>query len=192
MDESDNDSPMVTDDAAGLKEMLGMFDVPAFARRGFDLEYALKRLHERLSRERAALLDMVRLRLRQWASAAIGPDDFRDVFHEPVKSLYQLSGADSPIWAARPALSRARRAIARDLIFSVSRFNRRWLLAIDRLNLDAINRQIEHYNRYYLLEKECVMGSTRLASRHFVPQAILSRERLLADYPTLPTPTING
>lgn len=190
MDEAENESLPVTDDEAGIRELLGMFDVPAFARRGLDLEYSLNRLHERLNEQRSGLFDMVRLRLKQWASAATGPEDWRDTFNGPVSPLYTLSEANPPRWAPRPASARNRLAVGRDLVTSVSRFNRRWHHALDLLKLDTINRQIEHYNRYYVLEKECVIGSARLASRHFVPQACLSREQLLAGHPALPVPIL--
>ncbi len=111
---------------AEMKELLGLFDVPAFARRGQDLEYALARLHARCRRERDGLLDMVRLRLRQWAEAGSGPDDWRSVFTAPIERLWPLCDAEPPTWADRPAPPRRHRAIARDLIASVNRFNRRW------------------------------------------------------------------
>jgi len=190
MDEDESQSPPIYDDESELKELLGMFDVPAFARRGFDLEYALRRLHERLSRERAGMLDMVHLRLKQWANAASGPEDWNDIYKAPIVSLYLLSKADPPRWAVRPASTRNRLTIARDLVASVVRFNRRWLHSLDTLKLDTINRQIEHYNRYYVLEKECVLGSSRLAMRNFVPQPRLDRERLLFDHPILPPPEL--
>ncbi len=38
---------------------------------------------------------------------------------------------------------------------------------------------IDQYNRYYVLEKECSLGSARLAARHFTPKPPLTREALL-------------
>src|SRR5271165_7172018 len=115
MDETDDATPVVSGDEADLNELLGLFDAPAFARRGNDLEYALKRLHSRLGRERSGMLDMVRLRLRQWASVATGPDDWAGVFAATVAPLYAASGAEPPAWAPAPAPSRRRRAVSRDL-----------------------------------------------------------------------------
>ena len=78
-------------------------------------------------------------------------------------------------WLTRKSLSgrsgRLRRdsgrTVARDLIASVERFNKRWGQFLEALNLDPINQMIDQYNTYYVLEKECVMGSPRLAARHF-------------------------
>jgi hypothetical protein len=189
MDETDEATPVVSNDETDLNQLLGLFDAPAFARRGLDLEYALEGLHGRLIRERSGMLDMVRVRLRQWASVATGPDDWAGVFTAPVApGLYTASGAEPPAWATAPAPPRRRRAVARDLVASLARFNRRWLHFLDAMKLDSVNRQVEQYNRYYVLEKECVIGSARLAARLFVPKPLLTRESLLADHPLLPVP----
>jgi hypothetical protein len=189
MDETDDSTPMTNIDAE-MKELLGLFDVPAFARRGQDLEYALARLHVRCRRERLGMLEMVRLRLRQWSGAATGPDDWRTTFAAPIDRLWPLCDAEPPAWADRPAPARRRRAIARDLVASVERFNRRWARFLDGLNLEPANRRIDQYNRYYILEKECCLGSARLAARHFVSRERLTREGLLDQYPTLPVPEL--
>ena len=49
---------------------------------------------------------------------------------------------------------------------------------------------IDQYNRYYVLEKECVLGSARLALRHFTAKTRLTRAALDADYPPLPVPEL--
>ena len=74
---------------------------------------------------------------------------------------------------------------------SLDRFNVRWRRFVEEFNFDPINRMIEQYNRYYVLEKECSLGSARLAARHFVPKARLSPDSLLALYPLLPVPELN-
>ena len=103
MDETDDSTPMTNVDAE-MKELLGLFDVPAFARRGQDLEYALARLHDRCRRERLGMLDMVRLRLRQWSRAATGPDDWRTTFAAPIDRLL------APLRRRAPRLGRPPRA----------------------------------------------------------------------------------
>ncbi|MEJ7638628.1 MAG: hypothetical protein WKF75_11795 [Singulisphaera sp.] len=171
-----------------IKELLGLFDAPAFARRGQDLEYALARLHDRCARQRDAMLDMVRVRLRQWSSAVTGPEGWSSSLTAPIDPLWTLGGAEPPAWTDRPAPIRRQRTIARDLVASLNRFNRRWSGYLDGLDLEPSNRTVDLYNRYYLLEKECSLGSARLAARHFVPQARVTREALLEAHPTLPVP----
>lgn len=171
-----------------IKELLGMFSAPAFARRGYDLEYALRRLELRCRREREAMLDMVRVRLRQWASVADGPDGWTRAFDRPIDDLWTLAEAEPPAWADQPGSPRRIRAVARDLVASLERFNRRWTAFVEGLNLDALNHQIGQYNLYYTLEKECILGSARLAARLFTPKPPVDAARLLADHPLLPVP----
>ncbi len=161
-------------------------DAPAFARRGKDLEFFLERLEIRVRRERDDMLDMVRLRLRQWSRAVSGPDRWQDCFAAPIDGLWDLAGAEPPEWGKDLAPPRRRKAIARDLSASVERFNRRWRKFVGGIDLSPFNDRIDHYNRYYLLEKECVVGSSRLASRHFVARGRLTVEGLLGDHPLLP------
>ncbi len=189
MDESHEPMPLEVADAE-TREMLGLFDVPAFARRGQDLEHAIARLHGRCVGERLVLLEMVHLRLRQWAALSIGPDDWRDTFAAPVAPLWPASGAEAPRWAARPGPSRRRRAVGHDLIASLQRFNRRWAAALDALDLGPIHRMVADYNRYYLLEKECALGSARLARHQFVAKEPIRLEDLRATHPELTVPTL--
>jgi hypothetical protein len=187
MDEADDTPSFETTDPE-LRQLLGLFDVPAFARRGLDVEYSLSRLHARCERERDSMLEMVRLRLRQWASAVTGPGDWTSIFAEPIDALWSLTGTENPIWSNQAAPLRRQQVIARNLIASLSRFNYRWLKFITEIDLTFVNQLVDDYNHYYLLEKECFLGSTRLAARHFVPRKRASRESLLADHPLLPVP----
>jgi hypothetical protein len=193
VDDADADESLPTlnsDIEADVKELMGLFDLPAFARRGQELEHAIKRLHDGCTTARGQMLDMVRLRLRQWSRAVAGPTSWSGVFAASIEPLWLLSEADSPAWARSPATPRLQRAIAGDLVSAVLRFNRRWLEFVAQVNLEPTNSAIEQYNRYYVLEKECVMGSARLAARHFTPAPTLSADSLLAEHPTLPVPEL--
>jgi hypothetical protein len=181
-------TPIVNSTQVEINQILGLFDAPAFARRALELEYAIHGLRQRLAREREAMLDMVRLRLRQWASVSSGPDDWVEVFSASIDSLWLSAGADDPCWGGRAVPPRRRRAAARDLVSSVLRFNRRWNDFLERLSLETVNRRIDDYNRYYVLEKECVLGSSRLAAQHFQHRPSLTSEDLMAEFPTLEVP----
>jgi len=189
VDEVEDSVPSVSVECE-IKELLGLFDVPAFARRGQDLEFSLKRIHARCAHEREEFLEMVLLRLRQWSRVATGPEDWSEVFAWPIDLLWQRAQSEQPVWAGRAAPARRKRAVARDLVASVQRFNARWRQFLESLNLGPTNQVIDQYNKYYVLEKECVMGSARLASRHFTPVPQLSPEVLLRDYPMLPVPEL--
>jgi hypothetical protein len=189
VDETDDSAQTFSVDSE-IKELMGLFDLPAFARRGQDVEYSLRRLHTRCRLQREELLEMVRLRLRQWAKVATGWHDWSGTWCSPVDSLWDMAHSEEPQWAVRPAPPRQRRTVARDLITSVERFNKRWGQFLDALNVDPINQMIDQYNTYYVLEKECVMGSPRLAARHFAPVPRVSAAGLWEEYPMLPVPRL--
>ncbi len=183
MDESNETPELYTTDPE-MRQLLGLFDVPAFARRGQELEFALERLDARCRREREAMLDMVRLRVRQWASLSTGTDDFAPLDRDP-SSLSALEASPLP-WASSAGSARRRMNAARELIASVDRFNRRWSKFVLDLNLGPINRLIDHYNAHYVFEKECVFRSSRVASRGFRPRTQVTPEGLLDAHPCLP------
>jgi hypothetical protein len=191
VDETEEPTPAVGGDIeTDVKELLGLFDLPAFARRGQDLECAVRRIHDRCRTARAPLLEMVRLRLGQWSAAVTGPADSARVFAASIEPLWPLAGALPPRWSGTLAALRRQQAIARDLHAAVVRFNRRWLQFLEHLKLEPTNRVIDDYNRYYLLEKECAVGSARVAARFFTPVSRLTKEGLLHDHPTLPVPEL--
>lgn len=174
-----------------FRQMLGMFDVPAFARRGQDLEFAEKRLHERCRHERGQKLDMVRLRLKQWAEAVEGPESWSRAFIRPIDELWEHVATEPPKWGGGLATPRRLRVRARDLAASVERFNHRWEAFLKHgLNLAPINHMIDQYNRHYVFEKECLFRSAKLAARLFEPRPPLTFEQLLAEYPLLPLPVL--
>jgi hypothetical protein len=191
VDDTDGSPPIMSADIeTEVKELMGLFDLPAFARRGQDLELAIGRLHARCRRVRGEYLDMVQLRLRQWSRAVSGPDAWPGVFTHSIQPLWPLANAEQPMWAEYPAPLRRQRLIAGDLIAAVLRFNRRWEQFLERLNLEPTNSVIDRYNRYYVLEKECVMGSARLAARNFQPVPQLTPATLQNDHPKLPVPRL--
>ena len=189
-DETDESPATLSGDIeTEIKEMMGLFDAPAFARRGQELEEVLRRVDVRCREARGDRLEMVRVRLRQWARIAPGPDAWTAVFAASIEPLWPLSGAEPPQWGATLPPPRHRQlAVARDLVAAVERFNRRWTEFLESLHLGAANVVIDHYNRYYVLEKECVMGSGRLAARFFTPIPLLTPAQLLREHPLLPVP----
>ena len=102
-------TPMTNVDAE-IKELLGLFDVPAFARRGQDLEYALDAAARPLpTRARHGLLDMVRAPAPPVGRGRHRPRRLSAVFAAPIDRLWPLCGAEPPVWADRPAPPRRRR-----------------------------------------------------------------------------------
>lgn len=188
-DNSDSQSVRSTENE--VKELMGLFDAPAFARRGRDVEWALNRTLHISRNKRLELLDMVHCRLRMWAAATTGPDDWQLAFQEPVDILWEISGAPAPVWKAmKKPSSKTVLNLSKGLIQSVERFNTRWTGWVNELQVDSINRQIDHYNKYYILEKECIVGSARLAARLFEPCPRIEPAWLLQQFPLLPVPRL--
>ena len=80
-----------------VKEMMGLFDLPAFARRGQDLEITLRAACTNAAAGHATeFLDMVQLRLRQWSRAVTGPDAWSGVFTQSIEPLWPLAHAEQP------------------------------------------------------------------------------------------------
>ncbi len=181
-----------------MRRMLGLFDAPAFARRGRELEYSLSRraratgsatIRDARDRPPAAPPMVGRGRGPRRRPRAV----FWESIEPPLAAHRRLARA-SPVWSevrgASPRSDPTHRQRA-DLIASVEQpFNARWARLLGELKLDGVNQAIEHYNRYYLIEKECVMGSARLAARHFVPRPLITPEILVADFPPLPVPRL--
>lgn len=176
---------------AEIKELMGLFDAPAFARRGREVEWVVQRTLELCQRRRIELLGMVHCRLRMWANLASGPGDWPLAFAEPIDHLWPLTGAEPPRWkGSRPPNARSAGKSALGLCDSLKRFNDRWSKFVHELRAETINHQIDRFNKYYVLEKECIVGSARLASRLFVPQPRIEPGWLLQQLPPLPIPRL--
>ena len=82
-DETDESLTTVGNDVdVEIKEMMGLLDAPAFARRGQELEDSLRRLRERCRQARLERLDMVYVRLRQLAREVTGPEAWSEPLHD--------------------------------------------------------------------------------------------------------------
>lgn len=186
--EGDAEVQSIVREEMGINRILGLFDTPAFARRGQEVERAIGALDDRCREERARRLKPVEKALRAWALTASGPDSWESCgFAGPVDGLWVACDAE-PCWGSRSAPGFARRRAADALVAAVRAFNGRWPAVIESLGFDAVNALIDGYNRFYLLEKECVVGSPRLAARLFRPLRAIAIGDLLARYPLLPDP----
>jgi len=169
--------------------VLAQFGGPAFMRRAHRAEAALADLLHRLRCTRHEWLHMVRLRLGQLHALAGG-----------WRRLARLTDADS-LAALRNLFDELQprlrvpieatdndatlRAALADLQESTDRFNERWRKLLDETDLTEVNRRRDEYNRWYLLEKECFVGSPRIARQGFRPLEMVTRERLAEWMPAL-------
>ncbi len=76
-----------------------------------------------------------------------------------------------------------------DLVRSFERFNRRWLEFVNEIDLAHVNELRDGYNRFYVLEKECALFSSRIAREGFVPMRPAELNDVLDAFPLLKVPS---
>ncbi len=71
---------------------------------------------------------------------------------------------------------------------SITTFNKRWLAFVWQLDFDSVNQLRDGYNRFYLMEKECAVGSVRVARQGFRKLDMLRPDDILKIFPLLAVP----
>jgi hypothetical protein len=187
-------SPVPSGDAAGeqrlWRQLQAAGGVPAFALRAQRTEQAFQTLLEQCRQQRTLYLRGVRwafLRLRCLAAepAALLPL-LRDAAQLDTLALIEKEAGPWPVCPGRKASPARQRRALEELCQAIERFNRRWRNYLEQLDLTPLNALREDYNRYYLLEKECFLGSPRLARQGFQPLPPLTVDELLRLLPLLP------
>ena len=92
----------------------------------------------------------------------------------------------------RTTAPRRLRLALRELCASLARFNDRWRSFMAEVRLDSVNDERAAYNKYYLLEKECAVGSAVLARLGYRPLEPLTIEELATLLPELPVPCMRS
>jgi hypothetical protein len=178
------------EDRREFLQMLGRFDGPAYVRRARGVQEALERLLERCRHQRNEWLMMVRLRVGElralagdWAALrpllAEGQDAVLERLHAELEPRLRVPVEQT---SSRRLLRRA----VRELNESIERFNRRWQKYLAEVDLTPLNELRDGYNRYYVLEKECALGSAAVARQGFRPLLPYTFAELHAEVPLLP------
>jgi hypothetical protein len=178
-----------------FKEVLAHYDAPAYVRRARAVQDAFEDLLDRCRRQREEWLPLVRIRLGvlralagEWERLGLWLADDEQVrmlqtMHAELDPRLRLPV--EPTSSARTLL----RAL-RELGESIERFNRRWQAFLEQVDLSWVNQLRDGYNRYYLLEKECAVRSSRVAHQGFRKLAPLTMADLQALLPPLPVPQL--
>ncbi len=177
-------------------EIVSHYDLPAYARRGRQVQGALDDLVERCRMQRVKWLEMPRLRLGQLVALAGDLDRLLPLLADArqldvVRELHTELQPQLRMVVAPTISERQLRATLRDLCDSLERFNRRWLDHLAKVDLTLVNELREDYNRYYLLEKECALRSPVLARVGFRRLESLTLDELTALVPVLPVPQVS-
>jgi hypothetical protein len=147
------------------------YDAPAYVRRARRVQDAFDELIARCRQRREEWLELVRLRLGTLKARAGKWSRLRFLLgHDQLSALEDLHDALQPRLRVPVESTSSRRLLRHaigELRANLDRFNARWQKFLEALDLAPLNRLREDYNRYYLLEKECAMRSTRLARLGF-------------------------
>jgi hypothetical protein len=176
-----------------VQQVVGQSLGVAFARRGRDVQIAFDALVETCRGRREEWLTFVRLSVGNLFALAGTATALRAILDDatPLQTLEKLRDDLQPCLRAPPNPTSTHRMLRRALAETrdaIERFNRRWRIFVAKLDLSHVNALRERYNRYYLLEKECALGSSRVASIGFQKLPPLQPEDILALMPTLPVP----
>ena len=184
---------MVNEERKVFQQFVGQYGGPAFARRARDVQAAYDSLVEACRRQREEWLTFVRLRLGTLLAMAGSCKQLLPILgnSERVTILEKLAEELQPKLRLPVAITSSKRVLIRalnELQESLERFNDRWQTFIQGLDLRKINELREGYNRFYLLEKECALGSARVARQGFQKLNPLRAEELLKIMPVLVVP----
>lgn len=173
---------------------MAAFDAPAFVRRARQVEDSWTLLLDRCRFEQRRLLELPRMRIGRLMALAV-PRSLLEglVPGAELERLEQLHREWDPHLRSpvKPARSAKELADAlSDLARSFERFNRRWSKFLNELELESINQLRRDYNRFYVLEKECALFSSRIARDGFLPLPMITTADLLAEFPLLSIPAI--
>jgi hypothetical protein len=183
------------EDRRMLQEMVGRAG-PSFIRRAKLVETTWTALLDACARARREKLTFVRLRLGQlralagdWAvlqNAMPSADEFEFLvrLHDELQPRLRV-----PLNATESR--RALRNAAFELIEAMEMFNGRWTRWLAKVDLTTVNRAREDYNRYFLFEKECAVGSPRVARMGFAMLTPKTLMELTHEFPLLPVPQFN-
>ncbi|MBI3464018.1 MAG: hypothetical protein HY000_13315 [Planctomycetes bacterium] len=183
------------DELRVFQQIVAGFDTPAFLRRARRVADAWQVLVEQCRSRREAWLELPKLRLGTLVALAGDWDAVGQLLADTGDAQYLREMFDQ--W--RPELRmpvaptnsvRMLRVAAQQMNASFARFNRRWEQFIAELDLMEINRLRAGYNQYYVLEKECIVRSARIAREGFRPLPPATTDDLLALFPTLQVPPL--
>lgn len=177
--------------------LLSHYEAPASFRRGRAVEDALAQLFERCRQQFDDWLRLPRLFVGRLFALAGDPKRLLPLLADERQLLLltQLEKQLAPklrVPLEPTASTRELAAQFRQTVASLVRFNQRRERFLAQLDLAPLNQRIADYNRWYVLEKEFVVRSARLARHGFEPLPPITLATLEALFPPLPLPEAHG
>jgi hypothetical protein len=186
--------PFLTDpERDAFKQLLSQYDAPAYVRRARRVQAAFDELLAGCRLQRDEWLQMARLRLGTLRALAGCWDVLRPLLADDgqIQVLRELEAVLNPQLRVPIEPTTSRRALRQalgELRESLERFNRRWAAYLAEVDVTFVNELRDGYNRYYLVEKECVLRNARVARQGYQPLPPLTRRELEGLLPSLPVP----
>lgn len=172
----------------------GACGAPAYVRRARNLEAAECDLHGRLvrlwfERARSIACDVKNLCARFADDAAVAEyigNTRRAAAFAEVAALVRGHPEYEAIPVDRSLLSAGPAGRLRSIVAGVRSFNAHWPRAVEGIDLDPINEQIDEFNRWYPLERECAMKYAFHALDNFRPRMRITHADLVCRLSLLP------
>lgn len=175
------------------KEITGRFGGPSFMRRAKQVETAWTDLRERIAKMRLEHLEIVRLRLGQLHALAGGWERLQPLISDhfgEVRSLYEELQPRLRMPLEPATAPRILRSALGEMREAMEAFNQRWTKVLAKVDLKPMNDARDAYNQYYLLEKECALGSSRIARLGYHRLEPVTLDDLRKEFPLLKLPRI--
>jgi len=183
------------DELRVFQQIIAGFDTPAFLRRAKRVEDAWQQLVQQCGMRRHEWLELPKLRLAMLAALSGGWDVIGRWLADPREAQYLRELFDQ--WRPQLRVAVASTTSARRLHLalqqmngSFTRFNRRWEQFLLEMDLSEINRLRAGYNQYYVLEKECMLRSAKVAREGFRPLPPVTAADLFEAFPLLRIPQL--
>ncbi len=174
-----------------MRLLVELGEEPAFVKRSQEARQVVEQLYMKCARDRERMLEVPRIHLGELGIALRG--DWSRL------SSYLKSGADYQTFAGlheewKPekiesgiSWFRTIRGSLKAFIISLEHFNREWETYLRQIDLESVNEVLSDYNRYYPIEMSCAFDNQDVVRLAFQPLKMLTRDKLLEDFPLLLT-----
>jgi hypothetical protein len=174
-----------------MRLLVELGEEPAFVKRSQEAREAVNQLYLKCARDRERMLEVPRIHLGELALSLRG--DWSRL------GSYLKNGANHRVFAKlyeewKPekidsgiSWFRTIRGSLNTFLVSVKHFNREWEAYLRQIDLESVNEVLSDYNKYYPIEMSCAFDNQDVARLAFRPLEMLTRDKLLEDFPLLLT-----
>jgi hypothetical protein len=173
-----------------MRLLVELGEEPAFLKRSQEAREAVAQLYKTCAQDRELMLEVPRIHLGELAIALRGDwSRLRSNLKNPAD--YQIFSMLYEEWKPKTVETgiswlHTIRGSLKAFLISIKHFNREWETYLEKLDLKKVNDVLFDYNRYYPIEMSCAFDNQAVARLAFQPLEMLTRAKLLEDFPLLP------